>query len=245
MNVALHNGIGNTLAFRSPTSETASVQTTNADNPTPPAPLSSLTTVEQTYGLTASGAPQAQPNAFGDANPTTYTQYYTTPAGTAVAYTYEGTQKYWNGNGVWSAAGYASSVTDPLSGFINLITNRPGLGVTGPSSSGSGTSSSQVIATAPEPNTTVANPITTTPPVDPILAALLADTAAGAQGASTGASTGVGSVGGLAATPIATTATTGSGGSSILLVIFLVVAAVGGYFIWKHYSGKIAKKEGA
>ena len=107
-----------------------------------------------------------------------------------------------------------------------------------PTGSGAGTASSN-----PPPNNPVAttNPTTSSTSGDPFANALLGLLAQNAQG-SGGASSGVGLLPNLA--PTTTTTANGNPVTTGIVVVLIVALSVGGYFLWEHYKGKIAKKEG-
>ena len=85
------------------------------------------------------------------------------------------------------------------------------------------------------------NPSSSSTSGDPFANALLGLLAQNAQG-SGGAGSGVGLLPNLA--PTTTTTANGNPVTTGIVVVLIVALSVGGYFLWEHYKGKIAKKEG-
>ena len=105
-----------------------------------------------------------------------------------------------------------------------------GIGAEPPSAYGGGPTDSS----NPGTSTPTQNPADCTQ--DPTLCALLSSIAGGGSGATLPAGVGVptGTIG---------SAPQSSGGSSIVVIIVLVALAVGGYFLWNKYKGKLFKHE--
>jgi hypothetical protein len=95
----------------------------------------------------------------------------------------------------------------------------------------------------PDGNISVVTGDTTTPTStsltgDPVEDALLAALSSGGLGSSA-----TGSPTDTAYSTPGTTATTSNSGETAVILLVLVGVVVGGYFLWKHFQGKIAKHE--